>query len=129
MGNLTEPAATTTNEHAATPYDSGYSHGCSDAKISNLSERYINQPGKGTTSNYTCTDGYIDGWKHWCMTNTKDCASATTSEIFPGYIVNDKVLEELFINHWACYPNGAAPSSGLRCPPGYSTTANPNFHH
>jgi hypothetical protein len=44
---LTEPAATTTNEHdytaAATPYDSGYSHGCSDAKISTLSERYINQ--------------------------------------------------------------------------------------
>src|SRR5918912_1806054 len=29
-----------------TPYDSGYSHGCSDAKLT-FSERYINQPGKG----------------------------------------------------------------------------------
>ncbi len=29
-------------------YNSGFSHGCSDAKISNSSKRYINQPGKGT---------------------------------------------------------------------------------
>ena len=28
-------------------YNSGYSHGCSDAKISDSSKRYINQPGKG----------------------------------------------------------------------------------
>jgi hypothetical protein len=46
VDNLTEPAAATTNEHAAIAYESGYSHGCSDAR----SERYINQPGKGTTS-------------------------------------------------------------------------------
>ena len=29
-----------------TPYDAGYSHGCSDAKLS-FSARYINQPEKG----------------------------------------------------------------------------------
>jgi hypothetical protein len=29
------------------PYNSGYDHGCNDAEISNPSERYINQPGKG----------------------------------------------------------------------------------
>jgi hypothetical protein len=29
-----------------TPYDAGYSHGCSDAKLT-FSERYINQQGKG----------------------------------------------------------------------------------
>lgn len=29
------------------PYNSGYNHGCDDAGISNPSERYINQPGKG----------------------------------------------------------------------------------
>jgi len=58
-GNLTEPATTRTNEHdyTATPYDSGYSHGCSDAKISNLSERYINQPGKSPSSHtFSCMD-------------------------------------------------------------------------
>ncbi|MGN6629996.1 MAG: PKD domain-containing protein, partial [Candidatus Nitrosocosmicus sp.] len=29
------------------PYDSGYNHGCSDAKISKPENRYINQPGRG----------------------------------------------------------------------------------
>lgn len=28
------------------PYNSGYNHGCSDVKISDFSDRYINQPGK-----------------------------------------------------------------------------------
>lgn len=28
-------------------YDSGYDHGCDDAGISNLGDRYINQPEKG----------------------------------------------------------------------------------
>ena len=32
--------------YAAT-HTSGYNHGCSDAQISNPSERYINQPEKG----------------------------------------------------------------------------------
>ncbi len=31
----------------ASPYDSGYGHGCDDAKISDPSERYTNQPEKG----------------------------------------------------------------------------------
>jgi hypothetical protein len=30
----------------ATPYQTGYDHGCSDAKLP-FSARYINQPGKG----------------------------------------------------------------------------------
>ena len=30
-------------------YDSGYSHGCADAKISDPSQRYINQPGRDQT--------------------------------------------------------------------------------
>ena len=32
---------------AISGYDSGYNHGCSDAKLSDPSERYINQPEKG----------------------------------------------------------------------------------
>ena len=54
-----------TNEHdyTATPYDSGYSHGCSDAKISNLSERYINQPGKGLSFHtFSFMQGYYNGY-------------------------------------------------------------------
>ena len=29
------------------PFESGYGHGCNDAGITDLSDRYINQPGKG----------------------------------------------------------------------------------
>ena len=46
------------------PYKSGYNHGCSDAKISNPDNRYINQPGKG--ANYHTTEflrGYNDGFE------------------------------------------------------------------
>ena len=45
-------------------YNSGYSHGCSDAKISDSSKRYINQPGKGPgyhTNEFM--NGYNDGFE------------------------------------------------------------------
>ena len=29
------------------PFEAGYYHGCSDVRISDFSDRYINQPGKG----------------------------------------------------------------------------------
>jgi hypothetical protein len=32
---------------AASPHSAGYHHGCNDAKISNVGDRYISQPGKG----------------------------------------------------------------------------------
>jgi hypothetical protein len=37
-------AATNTTKSS---FESGYDHGCSDVKISEFSDRYINQPGKG----------------------------------------------------------------------------------
>lgn len=50
---------------AQSPYNSGYSHGCSDAKISDPDKRYVNQPGMGPsyhTSQFMngYNDGYID---------------------------------------------------------------------
>ena len=45
-------------------YKSGYNHGCADAKISDPSKRYINQPGKGAgyhTSEFM--RGYNDGFE------------------------------------------------------------------
>jgi hypothetical protein len=32
--------------HAASPHDSGYDYGCSDANIDDSSYKYIKQPGK-----------------------------------------------------------------------------------
>ena len=46
------------------PYKSGYNHGCSDVKISDPDNRYINQPGKGP--NYHTSEfnrGYNDGFE------------------------------------------------------------------
>ncbi|HYF99311.1 MAG TPA: hypothetical protein VD815_04410 [Candidatus Saccharimonadales bacterium] len=54
------------------PYRSGYNHGCSDAKISDSSKRYINQPGKGPgyhTSEFM--RGYNDGFES-CHSDNND---------------------------------------------------------
>jgi hypothetical protein len=46
----------------SSPYDSGYNHGCSDAQISNPSDRYINQPEKGPSFHTgEFMSGYNDG--------------------------------------------------------------------
>jgi hypothetical protein len=41
------------------PYSSGYDYGCDDAKISDPSDRYINEPGKGPSNH---TDEFMDGY-------------------------------------------------------------------
>ncbi len=45
--------------NSTTPYDSGYDHGCDDAKISDPSDRYINQPEKGPSYH---TSEFMDGY-------------------------------------------------------------------
>ena len=47
---------------AKSPYQSGYDHGCDDARISSPSQQYLNQPEKGPsyhTSEFM--DGYYSG--------------------------------------------------------------------
>lgn len=46
--------------YAISGYDSGYSHGCNDAKVADRSDRYINQPGKGQNFH---TDAFMQGYK------------------------------------------------------------------
>jgi len=46
--------------YAISGYDSGYNHGCDDAKVADPSERYINQPEKG--SNFH-SDAFMQGYK------------------------------------------------------------------
>ena len=45
---------------AISGYDSGYNHGCSDAKLSDPSERYINQPEKGPSFH---SDAFMHGYE------------------------------------------------------------------
>jgi hypothetical protein len=64
------------------PYKSGYSHGCSDAKISETSKRYINQPGKGPS--YHTSEfmrGYNDGFES-CDIDNEDPSNPSTQGIF-----------------------------------------------
>src|SRR5215510_942636 len=51
-------------------YNSGHHYGCDDAGISDPSDRYINQPGKGP-SFYTneFMDGYNDGFYQCSVSN------------------------------------------------------------
>jgi hypothetical protein len=44
---------------STSPYQSGYNNGCSDARILDPSERYINQPGKGPSFH---TDQFMSGY-------------------------------------------------------------------
>ena len=77
-------------------FDSGYSHGCSDAKISIDSQRYINQPGKGPsyhTSDFM--DGYYQGFDY-CSTTVNNipyesgynhgCSDAKIDDVTKRYI-------------------------------------------
>jgi hypothetical protein len=42
-------------------YDSGYDHGCDDARISDPDDRYINQPDTGPSSH---TGRFMDGYNY-----------------------------------------------------------------
>ena len=50
------------------PYDSGYDHGCDDAGISDPSDRYINEPGKGPSFH---TNEFMQGYN----AGYNDCSS------------------------------------------------------
>jgi hypothetical protein len=44
---------------STSPYQSGYNHGCSDARISDPSDQYINEPGKGPSFH---TPAFMNGY-------------------------------------------------------------------
>ncbi len=63
--------------YAQSPYESGYDHGCDDAKISDSSEFYINQPEKGPsfhTSEFM--NGYYAGFNSCSRYDSTDCDSS-----------------------------------------------------
>lgn len=58
--------------HAISAYDSGFDHGCNDAKISNSDNRYINQPEKGPSfHSKEFMNGYDDGFDA-CLSNGRE---------------------------------------------------------
>ena len=37
-----------------------------------------------------CIDGYVQGFKHWCSTYTRDCVYATESGMIPIQLLTDE---------------------------------------
>ncbi len=57
--------------NAESPYDSGYDHGCDDARISDSSDRYINQAEKGPSYH---TSEFMNGYN----AGISSCSSSFT---------------------------------------------------
>ena len=69
--------STSTLSASTDPYDSGYGHSCDDANISDLSDRYINQPEKGPAFHTDVfMQGYYDGYDACTTTSTKNMSSS-----------------------------------------------------
>lgn len=67
-------------------YDSGYDHGCHNARISNPSDRYISQPGKGSSFHTNeFMDGYNDGF-YMCSSGTNNPDSD-----YPDYFLDENL--------------------------------------
>ncbi len=76
---------------AASPYDSGYDYGCSDAGISDPSSRYINEQGKGPSDH---TDAFMNGYN----TGFSSCSNPSNQyneKVSGKFTVNVKVTNNL----------------------------------
>ena len=108
-GNATEGSATIhvgppPNNNAGTnekSYKFGFSAGyddynhCFDSDVdaqdcsppeNNDASIICSNPNNNVTNSTACIDGYANGWKHWCMSDTKDCATMTTQGTLPGLL-------------------------------------------
>ena len=106
------------------PYRSGYNHGCSDAKISDPSKRYINQPGKGPS--YHTLDfmnGYNNGFESCSNGNTPSNSKGTFKVIVQ---VTNQLSEDTYGGITISvgnYPDNIfKPAYGLYFPAGQTTT-------
>ena len=106
------------------PYKSGYTHGCSDAKISDTSKRYLNQSGKGPS--YHTPDfmsGYNDGFENCSNGNNQPNSKGTFKVIVQ---VTNQLSEDTYGGvtiHVSNYPDNIfKPAYGLYFPAGQTTS-------
>lgn len=67
--------------YVSSPYRSGYDHGCDDARISDPSDQYINQPEKGPAYH---TPEFMDGYcvgVNACGGGTDDSSNEQTNDV------------------------------------------------
>jgi hypothetical protein len=68
--------------YAASGHTSGYNHGCSDAQISDPSNRYINQPEKGPSFH---SEAFMRAYNEGYDNCSKDSTSSTDQALSPYY--------------------------------------------
>lgn len=80
------------------PYDSGFDHGCDDAKISNPADRYINQYEKGPAYH---TTAFMNGYDRGFI----DCSQHSGNNNDRGYYeVNTAIDDSNFDDHSVSQP-------------------------
>jgi hypothetical protein len=103
-------------------YESGYDHGCDDARIADPSDRYINQPGKGPSFHTDeFMDGYYDGF-YECSTGTNNPDSDYPDNFLDGNVtlgaecqgraLNDGELFQQLCEHQCLYFNNCMNLEG-----------------
>jgi hypothetical protein len=80
--------------NAVSDYETCYqgwtgTEGCNIGSDEPISECYVGAGPGNVTNSTACFDGYMNGWKHWCRENAKDCVGLTTADIFPGSLSSD----------------------------------------
>jgi hypothetical protein len=43
---------------------------------------------QAVTNSTACVDGYVQGWQHWCKSDTKDCVEYMMEGRLPGAIIS-----------------------------------------
>jgi hypothetical protein len=115
--------------YAQSPYDSGFDHGCSDAKISNPDNRYINQPGKDPAYHTgSFMNGYNDGFDSCFTSNSPQSNQGMFKIIVTVINHSDNGIYggiTVSVNH---YPQNFFQSSyGIYFPPGETISKTFNF--
>jgi hypothetical protein len=77
-------ASTASTTYASSdPHNSGYDHGCDDSRISDPSDRYVNQPEKGPSFHTAAfMQGYYNGFDGCSHTNTAESITSPETGSF-----------------------------------------------
>jgi hypothetical protein len=105
--NQTDPSNTTANANEAS-YKWGYNyafsryHNCqispNDCSVLLATDAtYYCRDDQNSTA---CTDGYVDGWKDWCQSDTDTCVKYVLSGQFPGGVIHLKRPHDILRNEY-----------------------------
>ena len=92
---ISSSSLTSTLVFGKSPYDSGYDHGCSDAKISDFSKHYIKQPGKGPDQH---TVAFMQGYDAGLSECSRNLSSSDAHPITITKGKNSFIVQVTFVD-------------------------------